>query len=342
MNLGERKKTILRAIIDDYIQTGEPVGSRTIAKKYEMGVSSATIRNEMSDLEELGFLEQPHASAGRVPSDRGYRLYVDELMEIEYPTNEEIYAIKRIMQLETINEIEKIIERTTKLLSQVTKYTSAILSPSVTKSSVKSVQIMPVTLNDVIGIIVTDTGIVKHLLIKVPRPISSDTALRINNMLNDKLKGLTVEEIDLSVISTIQEEMYGYTEIFNAIIPALYESLKSEDCEVYLDGATNIFHYPEYNDIVKARDFISLIEKKNVMKDIFLEGDDTLIISIGKENFNDEVKNYSIVKTPYQIGGKTVGKIGVIGPTRMEYSRVIGVLKCFVNIINEILKDSEK
>lgn len=340
MELGSRKKKILSAIINDYIESAEPVGSRTIAKKYEIGLSSATIRNEMADLEELGYLEQPHTSAGRVPSDKGYRLYVDELIQINKPSDEEAAFIKDILQLTTINEINKIMLRTAKLISQITKLTSAVLSPSVNKSAVKSIQLIQVTPNDIVAVVLTDTGIFKNVVIKTPRPILRDTLSKISSMLNEKLIGLTIEEIDLSIISSIQAQMRGYTEIFNAVIPVLYESLKEIDCEVYMDGATNIFNYPEYSDNNKARDFLSIVENREILMDIFSEQNKNLSVSIGHENEFNEIKDYSIVKSSYKIGNRNVGSIGVIGPKRMNYSHVMGTLNYLTQTLNNILKNS--
>lgn len=340
MDLGERKRYILKAIVDDYIETAEPVGSRTIAKKYEMGISSATIRNEMADLEELGYLEQPHTSAGRIPSDKGYRYYVDKLINIKDPTPDEAAEIRNILQIATICEIDNIIRRTTKLLSEVTRYTAAVLSPSVKKSAVKSIQLVQVNDYDVLAIVVTDTAVIKHVLIKLPRKIDYDTLLKINNMLNEKLRNLTVEQIDLSVINQILMELRGYYEILNAIIPVLYDSLKSVDCDIYLEGTTNIFKYPEYNDINKARNFLSLLERKETLIDIFSDDGENLKVSIGRENNNDEVRDCSIIRASYMVGNKVVGTIGVIGPTRMDYSKVIGILKFIADNLNDILRNS--
>lgn len=338
MNLDDRKRGILNAIIKDYIENAEPVGSRTIAKKYEMGLSSATIRNEMADLEDLGYLEQPHTSAGRVPSDKGYRLYVDNLMEINSPTSDEINSIKGLMQIATINEIEKIMRRTTKLLSQITNYTSAILTPQMSSSTVKSIQLIHVTSFDVLVVIVTDTGLIKNVLVKLPRPINDNTTLKLNNMLNQKLKGLTCEDIDLSVITSIQSEMGGYTEILNAIMPVLHEGLNAMDKDVYLEGATNILNYPEFNDLDKAKSFLRLMDQKEVLGDIFSEGEDKLAVSIGKENELEVIKDLSIIRATYSAGDKSIGRIGIIGPRRMNYARAIGVLNCMVEALNEILK----
>lgn len=338
MDLGDRKKIILKALINDYIHTAEPVGSRTISKKPEITFSSATIRNEMADLEDLGYLEQPHTSAGRVPSDKAYRLYVDELMNEDVLKDEDINYIKNILQLRTLGELEKVIKRTTSLLSQITQYTSAIISPSVQHSTLKSLQLIEATPTDILAVVVTDTGLIKHVMIKVPRKISSEAMNKINRMLNDKLRNRTIEDINLSIISTIQHEMNGYDEIFNAIIPVLYESLKAEDTDVYLEGATNIFQYPEYSDMTNAKKFLSLIEQKDVMFDLLSSDTGNISISIGGENKNDDVKNYSIVKTTYKLGDKALGSIGVIGPTRMDYPKVIAALKCCTETLNTILK----
>lgn len=338
MDLGDRKKAILRVLISDYIQTAEPVGSRTISKKPEIGISSATIRNEMADLEELGYLEQPHASAGRIPSDKAYRLYVDELMEIEALSDIDINNIKSILHLTAISELEKVIKRTTHLLSQITKYTSAILSPSAQRCTLKSLQLIKATQNDILAVVVTDTGLIKHVMIKVPKNIEANDLAKINNMLNDKLRNRTIEDINLSVISSIQHGMHGYDEMFNAIIPVLYESLSTNDSDVYLEGATNIFQYPEYNDMDRARNFLYLIEQKDIMFDIFSENSGNISISIGGENKNYEVKNCSIVKASYKLGNRTLGTVGVIGPTRMDYPRVIATLNCCTQTLNQILK----
>lgn len=339
VNLDERKKVILNALIDDYIETAEPVGSRTIARKYEVGVSSATIRNEMADLEELGYLEQPHTSAGRIPSDKGYRYYVNELVRIDYPSKDEVDTIKKLLEMATINEMDKIIKRTTKLLSQITRYTSAMLAPSVITSAVKSIQLIHITDMDILAVIVTDTGIIENVLIKLPRTITDNNLLRINNVLNEKLKGLTVEDINLSVISSIQNEISGYYEILNAIIPALHDSLKSKNNDIHFEGATNIFNYPEYNDLEKAKEFLSLIDKKEILTDLISRDDEKLSVLIGKENGIEEVKDCSIVKVSYKVGNKTLGNMGVIGPKRMNYSKVIGIMKCIADTLNSVLDE---
>lgn len=242
------------------------------------------------------------------------------------------------MQIATINEIEKIMKRTTKLLSQITNYTSAMLTPQLSKSTVKSIQLIEVTQNDVLAVIVTDTGMIKNVLIKLPKTINDSNLIKINNMLNEKLKGLTCEEINLSVITSIQNEMGGYYEILHAIIPILHESLNSMETDVYLEGATNILNYPEYNDLDKARSLLLLMDQRELLGDIFSEGESRLSVTIGKENELDEMKDCSIVKASYNIGDNSIGKIGIIGPRRMNYSRVIGIINCLVDSLNDVLK----
>lgn len=340
MDLGERKKRILHAIINDYIETAEPVGSRTIAKKYLTDISPATIRNEMADLEDLGLLEQPHTSAGRIPSDKGYRYYVDEIMEVKYPTPQEIERIKYMLQITTINEIDKIIKRTTKLLSDVTKYTSAVLTPSMKKSFIKSLQLIKVTDTDVVAVVVTDTGIIKNVVIKTPKKVTDSTIQKLNNILNEKLAGLSINDIGLSVISDIQNHMAEYSEIFSAVISVIYESLKEDNGEIYLDGTTNIFDYPEYDDKDRARSFLSLIENKELLAHMFSESSDNLCVSIGCENELDKAKDCSIVKATYNIADKNIGTIGIIGPKRMDYPKVVGVLKSISCILTEIFENN--
>ncbi|MEG0371316.1 MAG: heat-inducible transcriptional repressor HrcA [Clostridium sp.] len=338
MEIGDRKKAILDAIVRDYIQTGEPVGSRTIAKKYEVGFSSATIRNEMADLEEMGLIKQPHTSAGRIPSDKGYRYYVDKLMEIGSPTIEEVELIKGYIHLSTINEFDKLIKRTAKLISDVTNYTAAIITPSANSSVIVSLKLIPVNENEILAVAVTEMGQIKNVMIKLPKPISKDTLLMISNMLNEKLCGLSVDDINISVINSIQQGLGGYNEILNSIIPLLYDSLKINQQKLYLSGASNIFSHSEYNDVEKAREFLSLVEDSDKLQGVFTRIGCPFEISIGDENEIEEVRNYSIVKATYNINHKPVGSIGVIGPKRMDYSRVMGVLKCFTDILNDVLK----
>jgi heat-inducible transcriptional repressor len=252
MEMDERKMRILQAIINDYINTAEPVGSRTIAKKYDMGISPATIRNEMADLEEMGYIEQLHTSSGRKPSDKGYRLYVDKLMKLPQLTIEEEYLIKSHILSTAIYEADKIIKQATQLLSELTRLTCIVKTPSANKSSIRNVQLISVDASSILSVIITDAGIIKNTIIRVKKPISSDMLLKLTNLLNARLNSLTIEEINLSVINTIKNDLANHEEIFEAIIPVLYDSLSSNgSSEVYMEGTTNMFNYPYCSKDIK-------------------------------------------------------------------------------------------
>lgn len=338
MDLDERKKRILKVLINDYIITAEPVGSRTIAKRYGLGISSATIRNEMADLEEMGYLEQPHTSAGRVPSDKGYRIYVDQLMSDVKLSREEIEIIKNKIYNIAAGEIERVIKDTSKLLSALTNYTALVMTPQTSKSNVKLIQLIAMDSRTVMAMVVTNTGIVRNVMIKLSRPITGDKLNTINNILNDKLRGLTVEEINLGIISEVQKDMTGYYEILNEIIPILNESLSYIDQgEVFLDGSSNIFKYPEYNVIEKAKTFLSMLDKKDFLYKLLSTEGENINISIGHENDVDEINDCSVITANYKIGDEVVGSIGIIGPTRMYYARVRAVLRYITDCLNDLL-----
>lgn len=335
MEMDDRKIKILQAIINDYINTAEPVGSRTIAKKYNLGISSATIRNEMADLEEMGYLEQLHSSSGRKPSDKGYRLYVDKLMRVQELSPEEEYVIKSQLLSAALFEVDKLVRQAVQTLSDLTKLTCIVKAPSAKKAFIKSIQLINVDSTDVLAVIITDTGLIKNTLIRTKQSINSDILIKLTNLLNARLKNLTIEEINLAVINNLKKDLINHEEIFDAIIPALYDSLSEVDAaEVYLEGTTNIFNYPEYNDIDKAREFLYLLNNKDSIKKILNVSDD-LSISIGGENFIQEAKDCSIITGVYSIGGRPVGSIGVIGPTRMPYSKIISLISNIVRGMNQ-------
>jgi heat-inducible transcriptional repressor len=340
MDMDERKIKILQAIINDYINTGEPLGSRTIAKKYNLGISSATIRNEMSDLEEMGYLEHIHTSSGRKPSDKGYRLYVDRLMRLHELTPEEDLIIKTNLINTALYEVDKIIKQASILLSELTKLTCIVKTPSVKKSFIKAIQLINIDNNSVLSVIVTDNGIIRNNLIRINRPLDGEMLLKLNNLLNARIKNLTIEEINLEVINNMKRDLSGHDEIFNAIIPVLYETLNSADSQdVFMEGETNILNHPEYNDIERAREFLTFLNNKENVKNLLTTSED-ISISIGEENYVQGAKEYSIISKVYAIGERPVGSIGIIGPTRMHYSKVISILTKVINEINNNLSHS--
>ncbi|QXM06206.1 heat-inducible transcriptional repressor HrcA [Crassaminicella indica] len=339
MELGERKLRILQAIIKDFISTAEPIGSRTLMKKYDLGVSAATIRNEMADLEEMGFLYQPHTSAGRIPSDKGYRLYVDSLMILDKLAQNQKQAIKKSF-IESVGELEQIITTTSKILSQMTKLTSIVLSPQFEQSKLKSVQLVPIDEKSILLVIVSESGIVKNAILRINEDYTFDNLGMISKILNSKLKGLTIRDIDIHAVEEIKTEMRIFHSLIDAIIPVLLSTLEEMvNVQLYLDGITNIFHLPEYHNIERARNFIEMLDQKKQIMELLMNSKDGLDITIGKENKHEEMKDCSIVTATYKVKGFIVGKIGVIGPTRMNYEHIISVVDYVTKNLTELLND---
>ncbi|MCX8131001.1 MAG: heat-inducible transcriptional repressor HrcA [Clostridia bacterium] len=338
MFLDDRKMSILKAIIDDYIDTAEPIGSRTIARKHELGLSSATIRNEMADLEEMGYLAQPHTSAGRIPSDKGYRLYVDQLMKARELSSEEIDNIRRAMEVK-INELNQLMKQASSVMSKITKYTSMAITPQMKTSILKAIQVVPIETGKALVIVVTNTGVVRNGLIKVADNISPDFLIKVSNILNNKLAGLTIEQINLPIIKEIEYEMGTYKEILIPILDSVADCITQiDELEVYLDGATNIFNYPEFRDVMKAREFLNVLDEKEILCRLLKSNNFNnkgITIQIGTENDLQEIKECSLVTTTYSLGDLIIGSIGIIGPTRMEYGRVISAMNYIREKINQ-------
>lgn len=328
MQLGKRKLQILHAVIDDYICSGEPVGSRTIAKKYGMGISPATIRNEMSDLEEMGYLQQPHTSAGRIPSDKAYRLYVDKLMKTRMLTAAEAEHIKKIYEQRTA-EVEKIIEQVAKILSDITSYTSVVLGPRLNKVLIRHIELIPVDGQYALLLVVTSAGIIKDTIIRIPGDIDAGYLKRISNMLTAHYHNKTFDEVNLNFISDVQKEMLRQREFFNSLVDALTESIaRKEQSDIYLGGTANIFNFPEYQDVMKARAFLNLMEQKDLLYNLLSRFDkEGVMVVIGTENEYHEMQECSVVMTTYSIGNKVLGTMGLIGPTRMEYSKAVSIIR---------------
>ena len=327
MKLDSRKLKILQAIINDYIITAEPVGSRTVAKKYNLGISSATVRNEMSDLEEMGFLEQPHTSAGRIPSDKAYRLYVDKLMQVKSLNEQEAEYIKDLYE-SRIMQLEQVILHTAKVLSDMTNYTSIALAPQLNTVTIKHIQLVPVDKDFALLVVVTSSGILKDTLVRIPEEIDSDYLYKVSNILNEKFRGKTFAQVDIKDLSDIQKEFAEKQKFFNALVDVLTASIsESGKKDIYLGGTTNIFNFPEYQDIIRARTFLSLMEEKDLLYNVLANNvHHGVKVSIGTENPYEELRDCSIVTATYSLGDRVLGTIGVIGPTRMEYSRAVSIM----------------
>jgi heat-inducible transcriptional repressor len=342
MSIDDRKIKILQAIINDYIRTGDPVGSRTIAKNYNLGIGSATIRNEMADLEDMGYLEQPHASAGRIPSSKGYRLYVDKLMDNQRLTVEEDLKIKQYIIDSAMLEVDKIVKQTSALLSELTKLTCVIESPSVKKSFVKSIQLIKIDDYNLVSVFLTDTGLIKNHIMKLNSRVPHiETLMRINQVINNRLVNLSIEEINLEVINNLKKDLGEYEEIFNAILPVLYETLNTTDSsEVFMEGTTNIFNYAEYNDIDKAKEILALFNDKESLMALF-NPQENITISIGDENYKQQAKDCSIISAEYSFRDRPIGKIGLIGPRRINYSKVITIMAEVIKELNNMLSNQK-
>ncbi len=342
VNLGDRKRLILQAIIEDYINTAEPVGSRTISKKYLTNTSPATIRNEMADLEEMGFIEQPHTSAGRVPSDKGYRLYVDKIMEQKKLDNIQAELIKKEF-IDTLGEIDRLVKHASKLLSNMTQYTSIIMTPQLKKTCLKHIQLIAINSSTILAVIVTDAGIVKNSVLKGIRDIAPDVLEKLTNALNSKLSGLSMEDMNRLSLEDIftgefARSMHVHGEIIEQLIPELMQTLLYSDTkDIYLDGAANMLKFPEYGDINKAREFLNVLDEKELLFNVLNQTNNDVNVSIGAENQFEQFRNCSLITATYKINGKTIGSVGVIGPTRMEYSKVISIVDCMTHNLSEIL-----
>ncbi len=337
MDMGDRKRLILQAIIEDYINTAEPVGSRTISKKYLPGTSPATIRNEMADLEDMGYIEQPHTSAGRVPSDKGYRLYVDKIMRQKTLNDAQRKMIEKEF-LDTLGEIDKLIMHASKMLSKMTQYTSIVMAPQFRRTSVKQVQLIRIDSATILAVIITDAGIVKNSVLRLKQDVQPDALIRITGMLNDKLAGLGIEDINNLEVEYMLNNSLGHGEIIEQIVPELLQTLiYSDNAEVYRDGVSNILNLPEYSDINKARSFLNIMEEKDLLFKVLNDVKGDVNVSIGSENELEQFRDCSLITATYQINGKTIGSVGIIGPTRMEYSKAISVVECMTSNLSDML-----
>lgn len=339
MTLDKRKLQVLHAIIQSYIMNAEPIGSRTISKKFDLGVSSATIRNEMSDLEELGYLVQPHTSSGRIPSDKAYRLYVNAIIPIL--NLEPLFSKSQIENMiDGEEEIENLIENMAKLLSKVTSYTAIALSPQLNKSKIKSIQLVPIDDMRIMVVLVTDSGVVKNKIVKLDEDIHYDRLNVLTNTLNEEFRGLTVNEISKDFGEKLIKEIYKADSPIIKIVPFIIDSLEgTEETSLYLNGITNILNFPEYNDLSRAKEFLSFMENKDNLLEILIRNKTHGINAvIGDENEHEAIKTCSIITTDYSIDGKIIGKIGVIGPTRMDYEKVLNSVKSLSLDLNDLIE----
>lgn len=333
MDLDERKYKILQAIIDDYITTAMPVGSRTISRKQGMGLSSATIRNEMSDLEELGYLASPHTSAGRIPSYRAYRLYVDQIMRVgSLPPTE--YSLLRKLFARRMGQMEDVLTSATQALSELTDYTSVMIAPQM--RNLKRIQLVPLTDTTALMVTVTAEGVHKDSVIRIPAGVTPDHLYAISNMLTEKLGGRDAAQIP-AVMQEMCSEMTGQKELFAQLIDQLQRQMQPDPKSVHVAGAARMLSHPEYSDVERARSLLSTLETQDKLAKLLTQRSGVeFSVAIGPELSDAGISDCSLVTVSYRVGGG-VGTMGILGPTRMQYSRVIAVLEAMKKVMNEAL-----
>ncbi len=338
-----RKQQVLRAIITDYINTAEPVGSRTIAKKYKLGVSSATIRNEMSDLEDLGYIEQPHTSAGRVPSHKGYRFYVDFLMDQEVLNAEEKAIIQHVFG-EKLGQLDHLVNDTCKLLSELSHYTSLMMVAARSKGTLEQLQLLSINPFQGVLILITDIGLVQHRMVDFPVPVTEKRLKEISEILLKKLKGRNIEEVNNTLLKELTGELSKEMEIVEAIFDMMEEALRSSGEEkVFLDGTLNILNQPEFHDIDRVKDILSFLREEDVLKELLSgRSREGMNFVIGDELSHGQINQCSIITCTYKVNGNTLGTIGVLGPTRMEYSRTASLLSEIAGRLSQVLEGDGK
>lgn len=328
MDLNERKLKILQAIVSDFIHSAEPIGSRTLSKKYGMGISPATIRNEMADLEEMGFLTHPYTSAGRVPSTKAYRLYVDDLMH-RYELSEEEKQKIRSKLITNLAEFDKTIEHAANLLSEFTNLTSFALTPKQEEDKLKYINILPVDETTVVLMIVAESGKVSNTVLKLKVAYTDEHIDLLSKVMTYNYKGKKLSDIrTLEIIRNFETDIEAMGRLADTILPNFLSTLDDMlNVDLYLDGVTNIFSIPEYNDIEKAKVFLKMVNEKKHFTDVLINRDSGVIITIGDENAEEFMRECSLITATYRINGKLVGKLGVIGPTRMKYDKITSVIE---------------
>ena len=341
--LSDRKLKILHAIIQPYLETGEPVGSRTISKYKDLNLSSATIRNEMADLEEMGYIMQPHTSAGRIPSDKGYRLYVDMLMEEK---EQELSEMQEQMLVKA-DKMDQLLRQAAKVLANSTNYATMVSTPMNNENKLKFIQLSMVDDEQIIAVIVLGGNVIKNKIIDIDEPISNENLLKLNMLLNTTLNGMSIEEINLGLIARLKEQAGIHSEVVGNVLDAVADVIQvDDDMQIYTSGATNIFKYPELSDNQSAQEIISAFEEKQQLSELVTQTlsqeDNTGIqVYIGDETPVKTMKDCSVVTATYELGDGMKGTIGIIGPKRMDYEHVLKSMKRLQSELDEMFHRKE-
>ncbi|HCO29499.1 MAG TPA: heat-inducible transcription repressor HrcA [Lachnospiraceae bacterium] len=340
MDLDERKQKILNAIIANYLETGEPVGSRTISKYTDLNLSSATIRNEMADLEEMGYIIQPYTSAGRIPSDQGYRFYVDQMMIQRKEEEGERKAL-----LAKVDKMENLLQQVARVLAMNTNYATMVTAPQYKDTKLKFIQLSQVDENQLLAVIVVEGNVVKNKLIDVEEPLANDEVLKLNILLNSFLQGLSLQEINLELMQTMRIQAGMHAPILEHIFTGITDAIaKARELEVYTSGTTNILKYPELGSLERASQLLGVLEEKKALVELIDEArqengnDQNIQVYIGEEAPVQNMKDCSIVTATYELEEGVKGTIGIIGPKRMDYEKVVTTLKDLTGELDAIFK----
>lgn len=344
MELDERKIKILNAIIQTYLETGEPVGSRTISRFTDLKLSSATIRNEMSDLEEMGYILQPHTSAGRIPSDKGYRFYVDNLMKVK---SEEVVRQNEMM-VQKVDKLEQVLKQVVKLLAANTNYASLITAPQSQKNKLKFIQLTRVNDEQILAVMMLEGNIIKNKILTVDEPVEEEEVVKLNLLLNTYLQGLSLQEINMELLQTMKRQAQGHRKIIGDLIDTIVEAIQEEDdTEIYTSGTTNLLKYPELADREKAGQLLYTLEEKQGLNELITAGENDenkhgIQVYIGSESPVQSMKDCSIVTATYELEEGVQGTIGIIGPKRMDYKKVVNNLETVMTQLDTIFKKDKK
>ena len=341
--LSERKLKILHAVIQNYLETGEPVGSRTISKYTDLNLSSATIRNEMADLEEMGYIIQPHTSAGRIPSDKGYRLYVDMLMEEK---EQELNEMQEQM-LDKADKMDQLLKQAARVLATNTNYATMVSVPQYSGNKLKFIQLSRVNEQQLVAVVVCEGNVIRNQIIDLDEEMDDETLLKLNLLLNTNLNGLPIQDINLGMIARLKEQAGIHSGLVARVLDAVAATIHvdEDDLEIYTSGATNFFKYPELSDKTKATELISTFEEKQQLVDLVKErmaDDNTGVqVYIGDELPISTMKDCSVVTATYELGEGMHGTIGIVGPKRMDYENVVNSLKTLKVELDEVFKKNK-
>lgn len=337
MALDERKAQILKAVVEDYVKTGLPVGSRAVARKYRLGVSPATIRNEMADLEEMGYLDKPHTSSGRIPSDRGYRFYVDELMTDVRLSREESAMIESLFRSK-IRDVVSLLKATVKALSEATDYLAFVLGPEYVTTTFEAVYLLPTSVGRALLVIVSDVGVVENCIIDVP-PMSREEMEYVSNMLRRHLCHVSLDQVHTKAQELLSRETSRYSEVIAQVAEYLMSiTEESETEQLFMGGTANLLNQPEFRDVNRVQDLLEAIENGSLIRNIMITQTHTTdpAITIGEENEVEKVKEFSIVYGTFRLG-QSAGRIGLLGPKRMNYPRAVAIIRYCEQMLNKYL-----